>query len=168
MPYPIYGVTPAATAPPMTTAVCEPVASSSTYTGIHEPAALRYAEGYYRPPAGVAPTYIPGHATLKPGYTMPAPGFASLTGLRGPESCGGRSRGTGRSSNRSVACSEIKEALRSATGELVADMTQEIQNNLKPLMPAEGSPMTIRASPHRTQANHLVAGLTHTLGGVRS
>ena len=28
--------------------------------------------------------------------------------------------------------------------------------------------MTIGASPHRVQANHLVAGLTHTLGGVRS
>ena len=28
--------------------------------------------------------------------------------------------------------------------------------------------MTIRASPHEVQANHLVAGLTHTLGGVRS
>ena len=46
LPYPTYGVTPAATAPPMATAVSEPVASSSTYTGIHEPAPLRYAEGY--------------------------------------------------------------------------------------------------------------------------
>ena len=99
---------------------------------------------------------------------MPAPGFASLSGLRGPESCGGRCRGSGRPSNRSVTRSEIKEALRSATGDLVADMTQEIQNNLKPLMPPEGSPMTIRASPHGVQANHLFAGLTHTLVRVRS
>ena len=45
---------------------------------------------------------------------------------------------------------------------------QEIRNNLKPLMPPEGSPKTIGASPHRVQANHLVAGLTDTLGGVRS
>ena len=36
MPYPTYGVTPAATAPPMATAVSKPVASSSTYTGIPE------------------------------------------------------------------------------------------------------------------------------------
>ena len=64
-------------------------------------------------------------------------------------------------------CSEIEEALRKATGELVADMTQEISNNLKPVIPPEGSPITIGASPHRVQANHLVAGLTHTLGGVR-
>ena len=28
--------------------------------------------------------------------------------------------------------------------------------------------MTIGASPHRVQANHLVAGLAHTEGGVRS
>ena len=62
--------------------------------------------------------------------------------------------------------SMIKEALCSATGELVANMTEEIRNKLKPLIPPEGSPMTIRASPHRVQANHLVAGLTHTLGGV--
>ena len=35
MPYPTYGVTPVATAPPMTTALSEPVASSSTYTGLY-------------------------------------------------------------------------------------------------------------------------------------
>ena len=40
MPYPTYGLTPVATAPPMATAVREPVASSSTYIGIHEPAPL--------------------------------------------------------------------------------------------------------------------------------
>ena len=37
MPYPTYGGTPAATVPPMATAVSEPVASSSTYTGAPEP-----------------------------------------------------------------------------------------------------------------------------------
>ena len=37
MPYPTYGVDPVATAPPMATAVCEPVASSSTYTDNREP-----------------------------------------------------------------------------------------------------------------------------------
>ena len=68
----------------------------------------------------------------------------------------------------SLTRSEIKEALRSATGELVANMTQEIRNNLKPLMPPQGSLMTIGAFPHQVQANHLVAGLTHTLGGMRS
>ena len=34
MPYPTYGVTPAAIVPPMATAVSEQVASSSTYTGV--------------------------------------------------------------------------------------------------------------------------------------
>ena len=38
MPYPTYGGTSLATAPPIATAVSEPVASSSTYTSIHEPA----------------------------------------------------------------------------------------------------------------------------------
>ena len=73
-----------------------------------------------------------------------------------------------RSSNRSLTRSEIKEALCSATGELVADMTQEISNNLKSLIPPEGSLMFIGASSHRVQANHLVARPTQTLGGVRS
>ena len=34
IPYTTHGVTPAATAPPMATTVCQPVASSSTYSGI--------------------------------------------------------------------------------------------------------------------------------------
>ena len=160
MPYPTYGVKPVATVPPKATC-------SSTYSGIHDPASLRYAHGYHRPPAGVGPSYIPGYAALEHGYTMPAPGFASLSGLPGLESCGGRSKGSKRSPNTSLTRSEIEEALRSATPDLVADMTQEIRNNLKRLIPPEGSPMTIGASPHRVQANHLVAGLTHTIGGVR-
>ena len=48
MPYPTYGVTPAATAPPMATAVSEPVASSSTYTRVSEPMPRRYEDGYHR------------------------------------------------------------------------------------------------------------------------
>ena len=40
MPYLTYDVSPVATAPPMATAVNEPVASSSIYTGIHEPMPL--------------------------------------------------------------------------------------------------------------------------------
>ena len=132
MPYVTYRVTPAATAPPKATAVSKPVASSSTYSGVHEPAPIPYTEGYNKPPAPVVPTYIPGYAAPESGYIMPAPGFGSLSGLRRPESCGGRSRGSGRSSNRSMARSETTKALRSAAGELVADMTQEIRNNLKP------------------------------------
>ena len=62
--------------------------------------------------------------------------------------------------------SEIKEALRGATGQLFADMTQEIRDKLKLLIPPDGSPVTVGASPHRIQANDVVAGLTHTLGGV--
>ena len=53
MPYPTYGVTPAATVPPLATAVSEPVASSSTHTGAPEPMPRRYEDGYHRPAAGV-------------------------------------------------------------------------------------------------------------------
>ena len=111
MPYRTYGVTPAATVPPMATAVSKPVASSSTYTGVPEPMPRRYEDGYHRPAAGVYMTGIPGYAAPEPGYTMPASGLTTLRGLRGPESCGGRSRGSERSSNRSLTRSEIQEAL---------------------------------------------------------
>ena len=137
MPYPTYGVTPAATVPPMATAVSEPVASSSTYIGAPEPMPRRYEHDYHRPAAGVYMTGIPGHAAPEPAYTMPAPGITSLSGLRGPESLGGRSRGSGRSSNRSLTRSEIKGALRGATSELVGDLTQEIPAELEPLIPAQ-------------------------------
>ena len=168
MPYPTYGVTPAATMPPMATAVSEPVASSSTYTGASEPMPRRYEDVYHRPAAGVQMTGIPGYATPKPCYTMPVPGFTCLSGLRGPESLGGRSRGSGRSSNRSLTRSEIKEALRGATSELVGDLTQEIRAKKGPLIPPQGSPTIVEISPHRVQANHLVAGLTNTLASLRS
>ena len=49
---------------------------------------------------------------------MDVPGYAALSGLRrGPESFRSRSRGSGRSSNRSLTRSEINEALRGATSE---------------------------------------------------
>ena len=113
---------------------------------------------------------------------MPEPGFISLSGLRRPESCGGRGRGSGRSFIRCLTRSEIKEALRGATGELVADITQEIKpekpnpnpnpnpnwDKLEPLIPPDGSPVTIGGSPQRVQANHQVDSLTHALGGLRS
>ena len=60
MPYSTYGVTAAATVPPMPSAVSEPVASSSTYTGAPEPMPRRYEVGYHRPAAGVCITRIPG------------------------------------------------------------------------------------------------------------
>ena len=53
MPYPTYGVTPAATVPPTATAVSEPVASSSTYTGVPEPMPRRYEDRCHRPAAAV-------------------------------------------------------------------------------------------------------------------
>ena len=163
-----YCVTPAATVPPMATAVSEQVAFSSTYTGVPEPMPPRYEDGYHKPAAGVYMTGILGYAAPEPGYTMPAPGFTSPSGLRGPESLGGRSRGSGRSSNRFLTRSEIKEALRGATSELVGDLTQEIRAKLEPLIPLQASPTTVGVSPHRVQANHLVAGLTNTLGSLRS
>ena len=168
MPYSTYGVTPAATVPPMATAVGEPVASISTYTGVSESMPRRYDDDYHRLAAAVYMTGIPGYAAPEPCYTMPASGFTSLSGLRGPESCGGRSRGSGRSSNKSLTRSEIREALRGATADLVGDLTQEIRAKLEPLIPLRASPTTMGASPHRLQANHLVAGLTNTLGGLRS
>ena len=168
MPYATYGVTSAATVPPMATAVSEPVASSPTYTGAPEPMPCRYEDSYHRPAAGVYMTPIPGYAAPEPGYTIPAPGFTSLSGLRGPESLGGRSRGSGRSSNRSLTRSQIKEALRGATSELVGDLTQEIQAKLEPLIPPQASSTILGVSPHRVQANHLVAGLTNTLRSLRS
>ena len=70
---------------------------------------------------------VPGYA---PGYAY---GYAPLSGLRrGPESLGGRSRGSGRSSNRSLTRSEINEVLRGATSKIVGDVTQEIREKLAP------------------------------------
>ena len=86
MPYPTYGVTRAATVPPMATAVREPRASSSTYTGAPDSMPRRYEDGYHRPAVGVYMTGIPGYAATEPGYTMPAPGFTSLSGLLRSES----------------------------------------------------------------------------------
>ena len=146
--YPAYGVNPSTTAFPEATTTSEPVASSS--------APRWYATDYHHP--------LP--AT---GAYVDVPGYATLSGLRrGPESCGSRSRGLGSSCNRSLTRSEIKEALRGATRELVGDLTQEIQAKLEPLIPPQASPTTMGMSPHRLQANHLVAGLTNTLGSLRS
>ena len=51
----------------------------------------------------------------------------------------------------------------------MGDLTQEIREKLEPLMiPPQASPTTVGVSPHRVQANHLVAGLTNTLGILRS
>ena len=168
MPYPTYSVTPAATVPPMATAVSKHVASSSTYTGVPEPMPCRYEDGYHRLAAAVYMTGIPGDAAPEPGYTMPAPGSTSMSGLCGSDSCGGRSRGSGRSSNRSQTRSEIREALRGAISEMVGDLTHEIRAKLEPLIPPQASPTTVGVSPHHLQANHLVAGLTNTLGSLSS
>ena len=146
--YPAYGVNPPTTAFPEATTTSEPVASSS--------APRWYAADYHHP--------LP--AT---GAYVDVPGYATLSGLRrGPESCGSRSRGSGRSSNRSLTRSEIKEALRGATSELVGDLTQEIRAKLEPLIPPQASPTMVGRSPHRVQANHLVAGLTNTTGSLGS
>ena len=161
--YPAYGVDPSTTAVPEATTASEPVASSS--------APRWYAAHYHHPlPAtGAFVADIPGYTAYEPGSAMPARGYATLSGLRrGPESCGSKSRGSRGSSNRSLTRSELREALRGATKDLVGDITQEIREKLEPLIPPQGSPTTLEASPHRLQANHLVAGLSHTLGGVRS
>ena len=147
--YPVYGVNQPTTAFPEATTTSEPVTSSS--------APRWYVADYHHP--------LP--AT---GACVDVPGYATLSGLRrGPESCGGRSRGLGRSSNRSLMRSEINEVLRGATSKIVGDLTQEIRDKLEPLMiPPQASPTTVGMSPHRVQANHLVAGMTNTLGSLRS
>ena len=152
-PYPAYGMGPPTTALPEATTASEPVASSS---------APRWYAAEYPHPLPTTGTYVDVH-----GY---APGYATLSGLRrGPESLGGRSRGSGRSSNRSLTRSEINEVLRGATSKIVGDLTQEIRGKLEPLMiPPQASPTSVGMSPHRVQANHLAAGLTNTLGSLRS
>ena len=152
-PYPAYGMGPPTTAFPEATTASEPVASSS--------APRWYAADDHHP----LPTT--GTCVDVPGY---APGYATLSGLRrGPESLGGRSRGSGRSSNRSLTRSEINEVLRGATSKILGDLTQEIREKMEPLMiPPQASPTTVGISPHRVQANHLAAGLWNTLGSLRS
>ena len=146
--YRAYGVDPPTTAFPQATTTSEPVASSS--------GPRWYAADYHHP--------LPAR-----GAYVDVPGYATLSGLRrGPASCGSRSRESGRSSNRSLTRSEIKEALRGATSELVGDLTQEIRAKLEPLIPPQATPTTVGMSPHRVQANHLVAGLKNTLGSLRS
>ena len=99
--YPAYGVDPSTTAFPEATTASEPMASSS--------APRWYAADYHHP--------LP--AT---GAYVDVPGYATLSGLRRcPESCGSRSRGLGRSSNRSLTRSEINEALRGTTSKIVGD-----------------------------------------------
>ena len=80
--YRAYGVNPPTTAFPEATTTSELVTSSS--------APRWYAADYHHP--------LP--AT---GAYVDVPGYATLSGLRrGPESCEGRSRGSGRSFNRSL------------------------------------------------------------------
>ena len=163
--YPAYGVDPSTTAFPEATTASEPVASSS--------APRWYAADYHHhhplPATGAYVADVPGYAAYEPGYPMPTPGYATLSGLRrGPESCASKSRESRRSSNRSLTRSELREALRGATKDLVGDITLEIREKLEPLIPPQGSRTTLGASPHRLQGNDLVAGLSHTLGGVSS
>ena len=50
----------------------------------------------------------------------------------------------------------------------MVNLTQGIRAKLEPLIPPQASPTTVAMSPHRVQANHLVAGVTNTLGSLRS
>ena len=141
--YPAYNVDPPVTARPKATTASEQMASGS--------APLWYA---------AEPDHHHHHEF---------PGYTTLSGLRrGPSSRGSKSRGPRGSSDRSVTRSKLRKDLRGATTNLVGDITQEIRAKLEPLIPLQGSSTTLGASPHRLQANHLVAGLSHTLGGVRS
>ena len=146
--YPAYGVNPPTTVFPEATTTSEPVASSSS---------PRWYAADYQHPLPATGAYVD------------VAGYATLSGLRrGPESCGSRTRGSGKFSNRSLTRSEINEALRGATSKIVGNLTQENRGKLEPLIPPQASPTTVGMSPHRVQANHLVAGLTNTLGSLRS
>ena len=143
--YPAYGVDLPLNARSKATTASEPMASGS--------APLWYA---------AEPHHHHHHYHEFPGYTI-------LSRLRrGPSSSGSKSRGSRGSSNRSLTRSQLREALREATADLVGDITQEIRAEVEPLIPPQGSPTTLEVSSHRLQANSLVAGLSHTVGGVRS
>ena len=127
--YPAYGLGPPTTAFPEATTASEPVTSSF--------APRWYAVDYHHP--------LPATAAY-----VDVPGYATLSGLRrGPQSLGGRSRGSGRSSNRSLTRSEINEVLRGATPKIAGALTQELREKLEPLMiPPQASPTTVGVSPH--------------------
>ena len=145
--YPAYDLNPSTTALREATTASEPVASSS--------APRWYAADYHHPLAAT-------------GAYVDVPGYETLSWLgRGPESCRSRSKGSGRSSNRSLTRSKIHEALRGATSKLVGDLTQEIWAKLEPLIPPQASPTIVGVSHHQVQANHLVAGLTNTMRSLR-
>ena len=110
--YPAYGVDQSTTAFPQASTTSEPVTSSS---------APRWYAAHYHHPLPATGAYVD------------VPGYATVSGLRrGRESCGSRSRGSGRSSTRSLTRSEMKEAHRGATSELVGDLTEEIRAKLGP------------------------------------
>ena len=155
----------AATSTPITN---PPMAEGTGFTGMPT-----YPAYGVNPPTTAFPeattTSEPVTSSSAPRWYVDVPGYATLSGLRrGPESCGARSRVSGRSSNRSLTRSEINEVLRGATSKIVGNLTQEIREKLEPLIPPQVSPTTVGMSPHRVQANHLVAGLTNTLGSLRS
>ena len=126
--YPAYGVDPSTTAFPEATVASEPVASSC--------APRWYAADYHHP--------LPATG----GY-VDIPGYATLSGLRrGPESCGSRSRGSRRSSKRFLTRSDINEALRGASSQIVGNLRQEIPAKLEPLIPPQASPTIVGVSPH--------------------
>ena len=132
--YPAYGVDPSTTAFPEATTTSDPVASNSVPRW--------YAADYHHPLRAM-------------GAYVDVPGYATLSGLRrGPESCGSRSRGLRRPSNRSLTQSEIREALRGANCELVGDLTLEIRAKLEPLIPHQASLTIVGVSPHQVQADH--------------
>ena len=111
--YPAYGVDPSTTAYPEATTATEPVAFSS--------APRWYAADYHHP--------LPATGA----YVVDVPGYATLSGLeKGPESCGSRSGGSGRSSNRSLTRSEIKEALQGPTVNLLVISLKRFGLNWSP------------------------------------
>ena len=79
MPYPTYGVDSFGAAPPMATAVSQPVASSSTHTGICESMPRRHTDDYQRPAMGVYMTRIPGYSA--PRLAIPCQHLASPLGM---------------------------------------------------------------------------------------
>ena len=132
--YPAYGVDASTSVFPEATTASEPVTSSSVPRWY----AADYHHRHPLPATGAYLADVPGYAAYERCYPLPAPGYATLSGLRrGSESCGSKSRGSRGSSNRSLTRSELREALCGATKDLVEDITQEIKEKPEPLIPAQ-------------------------------
>ena len=95
MPYPTHALEPLGPEPPMAHPIIQPAACGSSYVAIHEPTTCHESDAFFGAPVGMCPATMPAQ-------TIPEHSSIFGSGLRAPESCGGRSRGSGISSNKSL------------------------------------------------------------------